>query len=164
MTEIAVHVIAEFDHRVVAHWCNTCHTTHADTIAGVGSALDTLEPGDILAERRHPLCPQTPADDEIYELTYAGTVNTIDDLTSRRTTTLYRLHGGEGQLLYIGIAGNPGRRFEQHHTHRAWWSDVTHITVEHHPDRASAEAAEQAAIRAERPVHNVTHQASRRSR
>lgn len=72
-------------------------------------------------------------------------------------TTLYRLIDAEDRLLYIGIAGNPGRRFEQHADDKTWWSDVARITLEHHVDRGSALQAERAAIVAERPIHNVQH-------
>lgn len=76
------------------------------------------------------------------------------DLT---TTSLYRLHADDGQLLYIGVAGNPGRRFEQHRASKTWWGDVARIDLEHHPTREDALAAERAAILAEHPTHNVVH-------
>lgn len=70
-------------------------------------------------------------------------------------TTLYRLYGTGGELLYIGIAGNPGRRFEQHRADKPWWGDVVGITLEHHPTRAQAADAELEAIQAENPRHNI---------
>lgn len=82
---------------------------------------------------------------------------TTRDTTRKRMTTLYRLFDADGALLYIGIAGNPGRRFGQHGTNKTWWSQVATITLEHHPTRDAADAAERAAILAEQPLHNVAH-------
>jgi predicted GIY-YIG superfamily endonuclease len=70
-------------------------------------------------------------------------------------TSLYRLHDAQGGLLYVGIAGNPGRRFQEHAGTKAWWGQVSWVHVEHYPTRTEAEAAEITAIRAERPKHNV---------
>lgn len=73
-----------------------------------------------------------------------------------RTHTLYRFWNGD-QLLYVGITSDPGRRWRQHHKSKLWWGDVTAATLEHFPTRAELEAAEVAAIHAERPLHNVMH-------
>lgn len=68
-------------------------------------------------------------------------------------TTLYRLFAADGALLYVGIAGNPGRRFEQHAQHKPWWSTVDRVHREHHPTRQAAELAERTAISNEHPQH-----------
>lgn len=70
-------------------------------------------------------------------------------------TTLYRLYGHDDTLLYIGIAGNPGRRFEEHRRDKLWWGDVAVAKLEHHPSRSLAEAHEAKAIRSEQPLHNL---------
>jgi predicted GIY-YIG superfamily endonuclease len=70
-------------------------------------------------------------------------------------TTLYRLFSDDGALLYVGIAGNPGRRFEQHRKDKPWWGQVAEIKLEHFQTRTAALTAETAAIKAERPRHNV---------
>lgn len=72
-------------------------------------------------------------------------------------TTLYRLYDPEGTLLYVGIAGNPGRRLQDHRRDKPWWGEVSVIKLEHFPSRPEAEAHEVAAIHAERPTHNVLH-------
>lgn len=77
----------------------------------------------------------------------------VDD---RTPTTLYRLFDGQDQLLYIGIAGNPGRRFEQHRIHKAWWGEVAMIRLQHFDYRRQAEEAETRAIIDERPPMNDT--------
>ena len=61
----------------------------------------------------------------------------------------------EGGLLYVGIAGNPGRRFQEHAGTKPWWVQVSWVSVEHYETRTEAEAAETAAIQTERPKYNV---------
>lgn len=77
------------------------------------------------------------------------------------TTTLYRFYNDDGQLLYVGIAGNPARRFEQHAHEKTWWDDVRRVTVNHFDTREQAAVAEVAAIREERPLHNVVYNTQR---
>lgn len=70
---------------------------------------------------------------------------------------LYRIHDRHGRLLYVGISFDLARRLGQHAHAKPWWSQVTRIDVEQHPDRASAAQAEAAAIATEHPLHNVVH-------
>jgi predicted GIY-YIG superfamily endonuclease len=70
-------------------------------------------------------------------------------------TSLYRLHDAQGGLLYIGIAGNPGRRFQEHAGTKPWWGQVSWVSIEHYETRTEAEAAETEAIQTERPKYNV---------
>lgn len=75
-------------------------------------------------------------------------------------TTLYRFFDERDQLLYVGIAGNPGRRFDQHAKGpdgKPWWPRVVRSTMEHFDTREAALAAEAAAIITEGPLHNVVH-------
>jgi predicted GIY-YIG superfamily endonuclease len=72
-------------------------------------------------------------------------------------TTLYRFRDSQGRLLYVGISGNPGRRFHQHSKDKPWWSQVASSTMEHFFTRDDAERAERAAIVEERPLYNVVH-------
>lgn len=76
-------------------------------------------------------------------------------------TTLYRFFAADGDLLYVGITVNGRGRWHNHAADKAWWSDVVGGTIEHHPSRDVALAAETAAIIAERPRHNVVHNRSR---
>jgi predicted GIY-YIG superfamily endonuclease len=73
----------------------------------------------------------------------------------RSPTTLYRLYNSQDRLLYIGIAGNPGRRFQQHRGDKPWWGEVSRTELEHYADRDQAAAAELEAIRDEKPLYNV---------
>lgn len=72
-------------------------------------------------------------------------------------TGLYRLWDADGDLLYVGIACSPARRFAQHAREKPWWSDVETRTVQWHPTREEALAAERAAILNEWPRHNRVH-------
>lgn len=71
-----------------------------------------------------------------------------------RPTALYRLYDASDTLVYLGIAYDPDNRWYQHSRERKWWPQVTRKTVTWYDTRELAEAAETAAIRAERPVHN----------
>lgn len=74
-------------------------------------------------------------------------------------TALYRLFDTEGNLLYVGIAKNPKRRWYQHSVASSdvWWPDVHEKRVEWFGTRTEAEAAEKKAIRTEGPSYNTTH-------
>lgn len=73
------------------------------------------------------------------------------------TTTLYRFFGKNDELIYIGITNSIPRRFDQHETGKPWFTEAARITVEHHPNRGAALAAEKAAIIEERPKYNIQH-------
>lgn len=73
------------------------------------------------------------------------------------STTLYRLRDIAGRLLYVGIAGNPGRRFDQHAKDKAWWGEVASVNLQHFDSRPEALKAEREAIELEHPVYNVVH-------
>jgi prevent-host-death family protein len=77
---------------------------------------------------------------------------------------LYRLIDAGGVLLYVGISDDVGRRWSQHLKQKTWWPQVHRQTVDWHPSRAAAEAAEAAAIQIEQPVHNVRHSVNPRPR
>lgn len=79
----------------------------------------------------------------------------MDTVVQRHT--LYRFWDSSEQLLYIGISGSPETRWRAHGRDKPWWRDVCRVTVEHFDNRADLEAAEIAAIREEKPRHNVTH-------
>jgi predicted GIY-YIG superfamily endonuclease len=72
-------------------------------------------------------------------------------------TTLYRLFDDDMRLLYVGIAGNPGRRFEQHAIDKPWWGEVAFVRTRHFETRSDALDAERQAIQEENPRHNVVH-------
>lgn len=76
-------------------------------------------------------------------------------------TALYRLFGDDDVLLYIGISDTFGRRWNQHAQSQSWWPEVRRQAVDWHPTRDDAEAAEEAAIKAEKPRYNIMHNPSR---
>lgn len=79
------------------------------------------------------------------------------DQRATEPAALYRLHDAAGTLLYIGVTGNPDRRFKQHRDTKPWWPQVAKKTIAWHPSRDRALAEEAAAIKAETPVYNIDH-------
>ena len=71
-----------------------------------------------------------------------------------RGTSLYRMFGRSGDLLYVGVSSNLAARLVQHENEKEWWHEILFVEVEHFPDRLSAEAAENRAIKGEAPVYN----------
>lgn len=71
--------------------------------------------------------------------------------------TLYRFYDAADQLLYIGITANTATRWTQHSWSKSWWPQVAKATVEHFDSREAIEEAEVAAIKAEKPLHNIVH-------
>jgi len=83
---------------------------------------------------------------------------------SEGRSAVYRLYGYSGTLLYIGVGNTPFGRFDQHARQQYWWPEVHHATMEWFPDRASAERAETAAIKAEKPLYNLRSSTTRKNR
>lgn len=81
----------------------------------------------------------------------------MTQMQAEQAHALYRFYSKTGQLLYVGITNNPGARFQQHQKSKPWWHDVAGISVEKHSTRTDALAAEERAIRVERPLKNITH-------
>lgn len=72
------------------------------------------------------------------------------------SVAVYRLFDEHGFLLYVGIAADVKARFSQHSKDKPWWPDVARWEVEWFRDRATAAAAEAAAIVEEGPAYNVS--------
>jgi predicted GIY-YIG superfamily endonuclease len=73
---------------------------------------------------------------------------------------VYRCFDDQGRLLYIGCTYDVDQRLEEHRYIKRssfWINSVELTTAEIHPDRASALAAEAAAIRSEQPPFNVAN-------
>jgi predicted GIY-YIG superfamily endonuclease len=70
---------------------------------------------------------------------------------------LYRFFDEAGDLLYVGVTMNPVARWKQHSHEKTWWTEVAHIAVEPHSDRAAVMTAERVAITTEKPRYNKTH-------
>lgn len=74
-----------------------------------------------------------------------------------KRAAVYRAFAADAILLYVGVADNFGGRWTTHAATKPWWPEAVRLTVDWYPSRPEAEAAEAAAIHAEHPVHNVTH-------
>lgn len=69
--------------------------------------------------------------------------------------TLYRFFDAGGNLLYVGITCNPGRRMDRHRTDKAWWSEIVRVEMEQYSTREALAAAERVAITSEKPQYNI---------
>lgn len=78
-----------------------------------------------------------------------------------RHTSLYRFFDSNGSLLYVGISFDLPTRWVDHSSSKPWWHCVDTATIEHYPDRGTAEAAERHAIKTENPAWNVLHRSSK---
>lgn len=72
-------------------------------------------------------------------------------------TALYRHFNAAGDLLYVGISLNAVARLCQHRQAAPWFPDIARVEIEWLPTREAALDAEKAAIRSERPLHNVIY-------
>ena len=68
---------------------------------------------------------------------------------------LYRHFDKDDNLLYVGITFNQFTRLNDHKYASGWYNDITKVTFEKHPDRASAIQAEKKAINEENPKYNI---------
>lgn len=76
----------------------------------------------------------------------------VDD--SERTA-LYRHHGADGELLYVGISRNPFTRMDSHTHESSWMPSVKNMSVQWFDTRRAALDAEAIAIQNENPIHNI---------
>jgi predicted GIY-YIG superfamily endonuclease len=70
-------------------------------------------------------------------------------------STVYRLYDAEGALLYIGCSLRFPRRLDDHRRNKAWWPEVSTITIECFGTHDDAMEAEYTAIRTEAPRYNA---------
>ena len=80
-----------------------------------------------------------------------GEVSGHDD-----TTTLYRIYGEGGGLLYVGVTSNRVSRM-QSHAEKGWWREVRQVEYEDFATRTEALAAERSAIVGSLPKYNRAH-------
>jgi len=76
-------------------------------------------------------------------------------------TALYRHYSDEDELLYVGISKSAPARLAQHMHGSAWAREIARVDVEHPASRQAALAAEEAAIKIERPLWNRVHNGER---
>lgn len=83
-----------------------------------------------------------------------------DEPEDEQPTALYRWYDGTGLLLYVGISDALADRMKGHIRASSWMDFAATSTIERHPTRALALAAEESAIKTERPVFNHQHNSS----
>jgi hypothetical protein len=70
--------------------------------------------------------------------------------------TLYRFWHKD-ILLYVGISQGFLGRMDTHERTKNWFEYCERVTIEHYPSRQLVLAAEEKAIKSERPLFNVVH-------
>jgi predicted GIY-YIG superfamily endonuclease len=70
-------------------------------------------------------------------------------------TALYRHFNAKGELLYVGISLSALKRLGEHAANAKWYRSIANVTIEWHPTREAADAAETEAIRRECPKYNI---------
>lgn len=80
-----------------------------------------------------------------------------------KRVAVYRFYGCDGSLLYVGMTSDVANRFISHRSLRPWWPSVdpAKTRIAWYDSRREAEAAETAAIVAEKPAHNVSRSGRR---
>ena len=76
---------------------------------------------------------------------------------------LYRMFSADDALLYIGQSHSPMSRPQELSKYYPWPRKIARVTLEWFDTRAEVVAAETAAIKAERPQHNVQHNTAPRA-
>ena len=71
---------------------------------------------------------------------------------------LYRHFNADGELLYVGITNNLGKRIKDHSKLSAWFEDIGNITVEKFDTREEVLERERQAIISEKAKYNIQHQ------
>jgi GIY-YIG catalytic domain len=89
-----------------------------------------------------------------------GIDGTIYEFDSEQPTALYRWWDKENLLLYIGISDELAGRVKGHVKASSWMDFAATSAIERHPTRAAALAAEEEAIKAEKPIFNKQHNSS----
>lgn len=79
-------------------------------------------------------------------------------------TALYRWYDADDLLLYVGISGSLNARVTDHVKGSSWMDFAVRSTIERHPNREDASAAETEAIKTERPLFNATHNSTPEAR
>ena len=71
---------------------------------------------------------------------------------------LYRHFGKDNSLLYVGVSLTTVKRLAEHRRGSSWFGEIIRIDIEKFKSREDALAAEQKAIKKEKPRYNVHHQ------
>lgn len=104
-----------------------------------------------------PVRALTPEERAIEDAEHAKGRRRARTPVDQGSTGLYRFRNSDGHLLYVGISGNPPRRWVEHSDSKPWWREVASLSLEWFDTRAEALDAEILAICRERPVYNIQH-------
>lgn len=82
------------------------------------------------------------------------TRDTPHDKVKPSECAVYRFYDRGGALLYVGIAWNPGRRWERHKRESPWFRNARRVRVDVYATEREALTVERLAIRDEKPLYN----------
>jgi predicted GIY-YIG superfamily endonuclease len=68
---------------------------------------------------------------------------------------VYRHLSADGELLYVGVTGDPYERMKAHRRTSSWWPQVARLVIRVYPSRRAALDAERHAIASESPRYNA---------
>jgi predicted GIY-YIG superfamily endonuclease len=71
-------------------------------------------------------------------------------------TYLYRIYNQDGELLYVGITDDLGRRLTEH-TNKEWWPEASYFLLHEYQSRREALVHEYVAIHDEWPLFDKQH-------
>ncbi|MER7331763.1 MULTISPECIES: GIY-YIG nuclease family protein [unclassified Micromonospora] len=148
------------DHRVICQtmlaMCSAGDEVTPDSLAQRVS--DTISPkvlADLIAAHERGMPRRTTHSEPLW--LQRASLNDFLREIRRDLTALYFWYDTDDVLLYIGITGDLATRQTAHAKRSTWAEFADHSTVQRLPTRLHALDAEREAIKAERPLFNVTH-------
>jgi predicted GIY-YIG superfamily endonuclease len=140
----------------VLAWGMLASKTSPAAATVVFAAVSALAVGCLVMAR----APRPPR--QVRPRSYGRPVAAVPERTGLYRWWGTRLDGTPG-LLYVGISDQPVARLSQHQQDGKHWTlRVTGSTVQWYPNREMALAAEERAIKTERPEANIIHAGRRR--
>lgn len=82
-------------------------------------------------------------------------LDTPHDLVAPHETAVYRFYDGLGDLLYVGVAWNPFKRWASHRRRTSWHGQARRVVVEVYRSERVALRFEREWIRNAKPTWNL---------
>lgn len=79
----------------------------------------------------------------------------VESLEHMRWFYVYRYYDVDGELIYIGVTGDPYQRWLQHKRLRPWGHEIALVSLERYAYEDLALEHERIAIRSEGPKYNI---------
>lgn len=72
-------------------------------------------------------------------------------------SSVYRIYDSAGTLIYVGMSYEPDVRVRVQRREKPWGHEIARHEVDWHPNRQTAQQAEERLIKERQPRYNVTH-------